>query len=156
MNGPKVVAAVLGAAALAVPITAKFEGYRNRVYADPAPGAFTTVCYGQRVSAAKGTVYTDQQCVEMLAQSLAQHGIEIAPCLPDDLPPKTRAAFIDFGYNVGVEKFCGSTLSIKALAGDLRGACNEFPRWTYAGKEQLPGLVKRRAAEQALCLEGLQ
>jgi lysozyme len=36
------------------------------------------------------------------------------------------------------------------------GACNELPRWTLAGGKELPGLVKRRAAERDLCLQGLR
>jgi hypothetical protein len=36
----------------------------------------------------------------------------------------------------------------------MDGACAELSRWTYAGGKQLPGLVRRRAAERQLC-EGL-
>jgi lysozyme len=35
------------------------------------------------------------------------------------------------------------------------GACQQFSRWTYAGGKQLPGLVKRRAEEKQLCLDGV-
>ncbi|HTD03821.1 lysozyme [Undibacterium sp.] len=47
------------------------------------------------------------------------------------------------------------TMVRKLNAGDYAGACNELPRWVYAGGKILPGLVKRRAAEQELCLRGL-
>ena len=42
-------------------------------------------------------------------------------------------------------------LARKTNAGDLAGACAELSRWTYAGGRQLPGLIKRRAAEREMC-----
>lgn len=155
MSSTRLVAAVLAAAATAVPMVALYEGYRDRVYADPAPGAYPTVCYGERVNAPLGKQYTRAQCEELLAVALATHGAQIAKCLPPQLPDATRAAFTSFGYNVGSSRFCASTLAKKANAGDLAGACNELPKWVYAGKLKLPGLVKRRDAEKSLCLRGL-
>jgi lysozyme len=40
--------------------------------------------------------------------------------------------------------------------GSMKAAAEQFDRWVYAGKEKLPGLVKRRAAEKALFLDGLR
>ena len=54
-------------------------------------------------------------------------------------------------FNVGNARFCSSTLARKANAGDMAGACAELSRWTYAGGKPLPGLVKRRATERAIC-----
>lgn len=34
----------------------------------------------------------------------------------------------------------------------MQGACSEFIRWSYAGKQQLQGLVRRRIAETDMCL----
>jgi lysozyme len=103
-----------------------------------------------------GKAYTDEQCAADLAQDAVRHGMDIAPCLPAELPVETRAAFISFAFNIGAAKFCGSTASRKARAGDLAGACAELSRWVYAGGKQLPGLVRRRAAERRLCEQGLQ
>jgi lysozyme len=155
MSAPRLAAAVLSAAALVVPMVAAHEGFVPRVYADPAPGRFPTVCYGHRITAPLGTPFTVQQCMELLAQDLAKHGSEIAGCLPAEMPIKVRAAFTSFAFNVGSSKFCSSTLARKAKAGDLRGACAELSRWTFAGSKQLPGLVKRRADERRFCEEGL-
>jgi lysozyme len=52
---------------------------------------------------------------------------------------------------VGTEAFCKSTLARKLNAGDP-AACDELLRWTTAKGIQLPGLVKRREQERALCL----
>jgi lysozyme len=153
---PRVIAAVLAACALAVPGLAVYEGKVNKGYADPAPGAFPTICYGHMEPGVIGKTYDDQRCAELLAQDAVKHGLDIAKCLPDELPTETRAAFISFGFNVGSAKFCASTLAAKARAGDLRGACAELSRWTTAGGKTLPGLVKRRAGERALCERGLK
>ena len=64
-------------------------------------------------------------------------------------------ALVSFTYNIGGQAFCSSTLVRKLNAGDTVGACNELSRWTRAKGIELPGLVKRRAAERAMCLQGL-
>lgn len=133
------------------------EGWVSRAYPDPAHGwAVPTACLGATQGIVKGRSYSDQECMDFLIRDLAAHGAKIAPCLPADIPVKTRAALISFAYNVGPDALCRSTLARKAKAGDLAGACAELSRWTYAGGRQLPGLVKRRAAERAMCEEGLR
>lgn len=148
------VAAILAATAVAVPTIAEFEGFVPVGYSDPI--GKTTSCLGHTgPDAVLGRRYSDQECAAQLTADAVKHGLDIAPCLPAELPVETRAAFISFGFNVGAAKFCGSTLSRKARAGDLRGACAELSRWTRAGGKELPGLVKRRKAERQLCEEGL-
>ncbi len=150
------VAAVMAAGALAVPLIADFEGFVPVGYPDPALGVkLPTACYGATAGIVIGRRYTEQECANMLAADAVKHGLEIAPCLPADLPIETRAAFTSFGFNVGTGAFCKSTLSRKALAGDLRGACAELSRWTKAGGREMAGLVRRRAAERTLCERGL-
>lgn len=148
------VAAVLGAAAIATPLIATYEGSRNVGYLDPV--GIPTSCVGHTgPDAIVGRRYTDAECASQLAADAVKHGLEISHCLPESLPQQTRAAFTSFAFNVGTAKFCRSTLARKARAGDLRGACAELSKWTYAGKKQLPGLVRRRAAERAMCERGL-
>lgn len=149
-------AAVLGAAALATPLIAEFEGYEPRGYADPAPGRFETVCFGHKQAGVLGRRFSDDDCLALLAEDAARHGVEIDRCLTAPLSVETRAAFTAFAFNVGAAQFCGSTLARKANGGDLAGACAELSRWTYAGGKPLPGLVRRRAAERALCEKGLK
>jgi lysozyme len=72
-------------------------------------------------------------------------------CINHPLTDGQKAAFLSFAFNVGNGNFCGSTLVRKANAGDMRGACAELSRWVYAGGKELPGLVRRRAAERAMC-----
>jgi len=72
-------------------------------------------------------------------------------CIHVPLKPYEAAAFTSFTYNVGATAFCQSTLARKANSGDMPGACAEMSRWVYSDGEKLPGLVRRRAAERALC-----
>lgn len=137
----------LGVLALAAPLVALWEGLRTQPYLDPVGVA--TVCYGETHAEMRG--YTVAECQAMLLKSMADHAADIAPCLPEGLPEHVQAASLSFAYNVGATKFCDSTMARKLHAGDLPGACAELSRWTYAGGRELPGLVKRRAAERAMC-----
>jgi lysozyme len=149
----KGVAAVLAACAAAAGLVVTHEGWELRPYKDPV--GIVTDCAGNTKDARMDRIRTELECQRRLADALLEHGMDTAPCLPEDLPVETRAAFISFAYNVGAARFCSSTLSRKARAGDLKGACAELSKWVYAGGKVWPGLVKRRKAERALCEEGL-
>jgi lysozyme len=150
------VGAVLAAAAVAVPKIADLEGKRNVGYQDPAPGKYETICFGHMQPGVLGKTYTDQQCADLLAQDAVKNGLAIANCLPAELPLETRAAFISAAFNIGTGNFCTSSMSRKALAGDLPGACASLSLWIKAGSKELPGLVRRRREERALCEKGLR
>ncbi|WP_442854891.1 glycoside hydrolase family protein, partial [Burkholderia sp. BDU5] len=66
--------------------------------------------------------------------------------------------FETVSYNVGPAAYCGSTTAKRFSAGDWRGACRALnesdsgrPQWVTAGGRVLPGLVKWRAEERAIC-----
>lgn len=61
-------------------------------------------------------------------------------------------ALVSFSYNVGLGNFKSSTLLKKLNNKDYLGAANEFPRWVYAKKKKLKGLVNRREAEKRMFL----
>jgi Phage-related lysozyme (muraminidase) len=71
------------------------------------------------------------------------------------LPDGVRVALTSFVYNVGPGSYGGSTPLRMLRAGDIRGACNQLPRWVYAGGKKLRGLERRREAERQICLSGL-
>ncbi|UNV89510.1 MULTISPECIES: lysozyme [unclassified Comamonas] len=150
----KLSAAIGGAAvALAVPLVQKYEGTVLRSYRDPVN--VLTSCTGHTGPELRdGQTFTREQCEEMLYKDLAKHADALS-CVRAPLTDGQRAAFLSFAFNVGDDAFCRSTLVRKANAGDIDGACAELSRWTYAGGKELPGLVKRRAAERQLCERGL-
>ncbi|MFG6915415.1 glycoside hydrolase family protein, partial [Burkholderia pseudomallei] len=76
--------------------------------------------------------------------------------------PYQLAAAVSFAYNVGARAYCNSTTAKRFNAGDLRGACRAIneaddgrPQWVTARGREMPGLVKRRADERAICERGL-
>lgn len=141
-----------GAVAALVPLVVYFEGTVNKTYADPI--GILTACTGHTgPELMPGQSFTAAQCEEMLYKDLLKHADDI-DCIKTPLTTGQKVAFISFGFNVGKQKLCASTLAKKANAGDVDGACNELRRWTLAGGKELPGLVKRREAERAICLRG--
>lgn len=153
-NAAKAVAAVLAAGALATPLVVKWEGWERRPYRDVV--GVPTACAGATRGVDGRKIYSDRECMDLLARDIVEHGMQIDHCIRVPISSETRAAFISFAYNVGAANFCGSTLARKLNAGDVRGACAELSRWTYAGGRQLPGLVSRRAEERAYCERGLR
>ncbi len=142
-----------GAIALAVPLVAHFEGYVPWVYRDPI--GRLAACYGHDdQTMTPGKRFTASECQAMLDEDLLKH-TEAIDCIKRPLTDGQKAAFLSFAFNVGNNAFCGSTLVRKANAGDMPGACAELSRWTLAGGRELPGLVRRRAAERQLCEKGL-
>ena len=143
-----------GATALAVPLVMLYEGTRLQSYRDPV--GIVTACVGHTGPELRmGQRYTKEQCETMLYGDLLKHA-DALNCIKTPLADNQKAAFLSFAFNVGNSAFCKSTLVRKANAGDLMGACAELSRWTRAGGRELPGLVKRRAAERELCEGGLQ
>ena len=142
-----------GATALAVPLVMLYEGTRLQSYRDPV--GIVTACVGHTGPELRmGQSYTKEQCETMLYGDLLKHA-DALNCIKTPLAENQKAAFLSFAFNVGNGAFCKSTLARKANAGDLMGACAELSRWVMAGGRELPGLVKRRAAERELCEKGL-
>ena len=63
-------------------------------------------------------------------------------------------ALVAFAFNCGLGALQASTLRSRYNAGDIEGAAAEFPKWNKGGGRILPGLTRRRLAEQALFLSG--
>ena len=142
-----------GAVALALPVVVLYEGTVLRSYVDPV--GIVTACTGHTGPELRmGQRYTRQQCEDMLYGDLLKHTAAL-DCIKHPMTDGQKAAFLSFAFNVGNKAFCDSTLARKANAGNMPGACAELSRWTRAGGRELPGLVKRRAAERELCERGL-
>ncbi|CAJ6385736.1 gp24 [Burkholderia pseudomallei] len=147
----KTLAGVVGAIAAGVltVIVPKFEGVKLAGYLDPV--GIPTKCMG------------DTRDVIVLETQLIAHAEPVLRCTPGlkDRPYQLAAA-VSFAYNVGANAYCASTTARRFNAGDLRGACRAIneaddgrPQWVTARGRVLPGLVKRRAEERAICERGL-
>ena len=127
-----------------------FEGSPTTPYHDAV--GVVSVCNGHTGPDVKmGQRYTKEQCQQLLVDDLVKHAAPVLKCTPGIAnQPYRLAAAVSFAYNVGTTAYCNSTLAKKLNAGDPN-ACAEFSRWTKAGGHVLPGLVKRRAYERAMC-----
>jgi len=147
------IGATAGALSIATAVVSYYEGYEPTAYRDPV--GIATICYGHTATARMGQTLSQAECTDLLQADLGTAFAAVDRRAHVDLPPPTRAALASFVYNVGAGAFARSTLLRKLNTGDLRGACHELSRWVYAGGKRLNGLVKRRATERELCLEGL-
>lgn len=66
------------------------------------------------------------------------------------------ASLYDFTFNLGLMALQESTLLRLLNSRYYDAAALQFPRWVYAGGRILPGLVRRRHAEQALYLTPIE
>lgn len=142
------------AATLAMPVTAHFEGVRLEAYLDPV--GIPTICHGETLNVELGQTKTREECDALFEARLGYFAHRVNMASDIELPPETHAALTSFAYNVGMGAFERSTLLRKLNAGDIEGACNELPRWKYAGGRVFNGLIRRRQAEKDLCLDGIE
>ena len=153
--------ATLIAVGYAAPRIAEHEGWVSKGYYDSV--GVKTRCLGSTKGAIViGKEYSPRECMDLYAEDLLTHGLEIAPYLPAEMPPKARAAFIETSFNIGTGAFAKSSMSRKAMAGDLRGACEAIGLYVYAqGRDcrirsnNCYGVVTRRESEKRYCLAGL-
>lgn len=141
-------------AAGAIALVGAWEGLRLAAYEDIV--GVPTVCYGETKGVELGDRHSKAECDSMLISSLQEHERGMRKCLdnPDAIPGKSYIAFVSLTYNVGVGAFCKSTARKRLNAGNVKGACDAATWFNKAGGRKIPGLVNRRAAEHALCLEG--
>lgn len=139
-----------GLAALLLGLVAGFEGKRNDPYDDLIGRA--TVCYGETGVAMRH--YTDAQCRDLLAGTLAGTAAQVHAATPT-ITGAQLAAATSLAYNIGTGAYARSSVARDFRAGRPGAACDDFLRYDHAGGHAVPGLMRRRAAERALCLKGL-
>lgn len=158
MHKGRTIGAILTISAAALAGIATHEGFRDKAYI-PVPGDVPTIGYGS-------TRYPDGRRVTMgdtvdtaTAHAMMRHDAQaiaqtLANCIGNvPLHRHEADAIVSLAYNVGAQAICKSTLvkKLKQNPPDYAGMCAEFDRWVYFQKKKLPGLVKRRAQERALC-----
>ncbi|OZI17916.1 lysozyme [Bordetella genomosp. 7] len=142
-----------GVITAAVSLVAAYEGRSLVAYLDPV--SIPTICEGYTHGVKMGDVATPEQCDDLTRQEVVKALAVVDKSVSRPLPDGVRVALTSFVYNVGPGAYGGSTLLRMLRAGDVRGACNQLPRWVYAGGKKLRGLERRREAERQICLSGL-
>lgn len=144
----KVGIASAGLLLLAAPFVAQWEATRLTSYADIVN--VPTACMGETGEHIRlGQRFTEGQCYLLLGASLQRHAIELSRCITAPLSDNEAVAILSWGFNVGTDDACKSTLVKKINAG--QPFCAELDKWVYAGGKRVQGLANRRAAERALC-----
>jgi lysozyme len=139
------------AAVIAAAVAGTFEGVRHKAYSDVT--GTPTICMGHTKGVYPGMTATPAQCKAWLTAEMAATERYVRSIVGDQ--PDTRiAALTDACYNLG-QAGCRKILN-RIAAGNIRGGCNSLMLYDKAAGQVLPGLVKRRRAERALCLEGVE
>lgn len=136
-----------------------------------------TFIQGRRVK--QGDTATLELCTILENEAHAEAVRAVGRLITVELPLESFLAFEDLAYNAGAGTLAGSTMRRMANAGDLRGACLQFPRFKYAYAErgdvrdmrdgvrdgkalctiranQCYGVIVRRQEQMAQCLKGVK
>lgn len=128
-----------------------FEGLSLTPYLCPAN--YWTIGWGHRC--AEGTrPITLHEAELLLVADLMLAGKHVSRLITHPLTENQFGALCSFVFNLGPGRLSSSTLRRKLNAGEVFGAAVEFRKWKFAGGQVLPGLVRRRAAEEALFMAG--
>lgn len=140
----------------------KHEAVMNKVYSDPV--GLLTGGIGHLIEPTdrnpngfewkEGDKVDEFQVFRWFSQDVAESTEAVNRLVITKLSQKGFDALVSFVFNVGVTAFRRSTLLRKLNAGLVEEAAEEFPRWNKARGKVLPGLVKRRAEERKLFLQG--
>lgn len=131
----------------------QFEGLRLEAYPDPGTGGEPwTIGYGHTGGVKKGQKISEQEADELLKQDLKRFEDGVNNLVRYPININQFSALVSLSYNVGLANLKSSTLLAMVNVGKLEEAALQFPRWNKAAGKILPGLVKRRKAEQDLFL----
>lgn len=114
-----------------------------------------TNCLGNTHDVNPHLFLTSDQCKVIDGVNEEEDLLTIQKTIHLPLTEGQTAAYADFVHNVGSGNFIHSAMFRYIRMGEMKRACAELLRWTYAGGKQLPGLVIRRNAEYSMCMEGL-
>ncbi|WP_434656946.1 lysozyme [Chromobacterium violaceum] len=137
--------------AAGISLIKQFEGVRLAAYQDMV--GVWTIGYGHTGPDVKaGMTITQQQADQLLAADLEKFETGVRKAVIVPLNANQFSALVSFSYNLGLGNLRSSTLLRMLNKGDYDGAAAQFPRWNRAGGQAVPGLTRRRKAEQALFL----
>jgi lysozyme len=131
-----------------IDLVKQFESFMANPYRDPI--GVLTVGFGHVVIPGEQFQdLTEEQASDLLLKDLARFGTYVTNHITVPLNDNQFSALSSLVFNVGTGPLLGhlGTYLNQYL---YEQAAEEFPRWVYAEGKVLPGLVARRAAEQAL------
>ncbi|WP_437616534.1 lysozyme [Erwinia sp. V71] len=131
------------------------ESCRRSPYICPA--GVLTDGIGNTHGVKAGTVKTDEQ----VATDWQKNILDAESCVNryakgKSLPDNVFSAATSVTFRAGCGNLRTSQMFRFMRTGQLKAACEQFPRWVYGGGRILSGLVTRAGNERALCLDGLK
>ncbi|WP_025041040.1 glycoside hydrolase family protein [Nitrosospira briensis] len=151
--------AVMALAASTLVGIAAHEGYKGEAYI-PVPGDVPTIGYGTTAGVKMGDKTTPVRSLQTLLMEIdSVYAQGVRRCVTAPLYQHEFGAYVSLAYNVGVPTFCRKALPGKPPnlidlinAERYAEACERIEAFKYGpGRKVLPGLVKRRAEERAIC-----
>jgi lysozyme len=132
----------------------EFEGDKLKSYQDSV--GIWTIGYGSLImpngqKVKPGDIITEQQAEQLFMADIAPRAKSVSDMIKTQINQNQFDALMCFTYNLGIMSLLYSTLLKEVNTNpnnpDIR---NQFAKWVYAGKEIIPGLVRRRKAEADL------
>jgi len=140
--------------AAGINLITEFEGCKLEAYLDSVGVA--TIGYGS-TRYEDGTpvkledVISLQRAKDLFAKTLPKYETSVNTLVKQPLTQNQFDALVSFCYNLGALSLSGSTLLKKInINPNDPSIASEFAKWTHAGSQILPGLVRRRQAESDL------
>jgi lysozyme len=129
------------------------EGLRLKAYRDS--GGVLTIGYGHcGPDVSDGKKITVDEAEALLHTDVTHASDSVLQLTSGIVSQGQLDALTDFVFNLGSRALQGSSLLRFHKAGNYARAAAEFGKWVYCGRACLPGLVKRRAAEAHLYVDG--
>lgn len=148
---------------MALDLIKDFEGWSEDAYDDPAD--YCTIGYGHLIALKKcsqidlGTfevaLQEPAEGTELLERDTQSARLAVQSLVQSELSDEQFGALASFVFNVGKENFRSSTMLKLLNEGEYDLVAKQFARWVKAKGEVLPGLVVRRACEEALFRDAL-
>jgi lysozyme len=158
-NQARSAVAVMVLAASTLVGIAVHEDYKEEAYI-PVPGDVPTIGFGSTAGVRMGDKTTPtRSLVRLLDEIEGVYAAGVRRCVTVPLYQYEYEAYVRLTYNVGVRTFCRSAAPGKPPnlidlinSGRYAEACARIEAFKYGpGRKVLPGLVKRRAEERAIC-----
>jgi lysozyme len=135
--------------ARAVALIQGFEQCRLKAF-KPTPNDVWTCGWGATEGVTEDTVWTQAEADDRFASDLAKFAEGVSAKLTAPTNQNQFDAMTSLAYNIGLGNFGSSTLLRLHNEEDYEGAAAQFPAWCKQAGNVLAGIVKRRAAEQAM------
>lgn len=135
-----------------------FEGLRLDAYLDAV--GVPTIGYGATYGLDRARVtmehhpITEDEAVAMLARDTNRFAAAVDRLVRVPIGGLQRGALTSFAFNLGAGALQASTLLRRVNASEWDDVPFQFGRWVHAGGRRLAGLVRCRAAEAKLFMEG--